>query len=522
LCSRIDRSTSSDEKGSTPLDFISLLSLSPLGESTDQRKSISLILLCILLLSVLSMFNTINHDSKKAHSLFYISHTPIFIDGDSGFTALNLSTGISSGIGTSSDPYIIEGWEINSWTSDGIHIENTQAHFIVRNCHSYSGVTNSYAGIYLENCTHAVIRDNICFLHDFGIFLHQSSEITIVNNTCSRFIGINLEASSYNLIENNNCSHSYNGISLLYSSTHNTVRGNECNNGSYGIALYESDNNSISDNACNNNHGSFEITYAITLNESANNTLSNNSCQNNDIGIQLGSHSNYNTIINNSCDGGLYGNLVLGYDCDSNSLIHNNCTGGHDGITIYSSGNRVDNNSCSDNVRGIFFGCRGSFLTYIEVTSYDNIVCNNLLSNNSQYGIEIIHASNNVIWNNTFIGNNHVTGSYSSSYPQAYDDGTDNRWNSSEGYGNYWSDWTGPDNSAPFGIVDSPYELAGSTGAKDYSPLTAPHVSITYGAPGLPPLILGGIIIIIAIAILFIIVMRRRKKSSEKPPLSGQ
>jgi hypothetical protein len=97
------------------------------------------------------------------------------------------------------------------------------------------------------------------------------------------------------------------------------------------------------------------------------------------------------------------------------------------------------------------------------------------LCNNTGYGVYIWSGSNNNrIWNNTFIGNNGAGSAYNSTHTQSYDDGTSNRWNSSgslHGYGNWWSDWQTQDIVPPFGIADSPYDISGSAGAKDYYPL---------------------------------------------------
>ena len=94
------------------------------------------------------------------------------------------------------------------------------------------------------------------------------------------------------------------------------------------------------------------------------------------------------------------------------------------------------------------------------------------MQDNLLYGVNISSGSNNVIWNNTFINNNGAGSTYDSSHIQACDDGTNNWWNSTDNYGNYWSDWTTPDVAPADGIVDVPYDIAGSAGAKDYYPLT--------------------------------------------------
>ena len=109
----------------------------------------------------------------------------------------------------------------------------------------------------------------------------------------------------------------------------------------------------------------------------------------------------------------------------------------------------------------------------------------------------------NIIFNNTFVDNNGAGSIYDLNHIQAIDDGTNNWWNSSTyEHGNYWSDWTTPDNFPPWGIVDVPYNISGSAGAKDYYPQTT--------APIIPEpsiLVLAGIMMMI-----FLMIGRTRKK----------
>ncbi len=73
-------------------------------------------------------------------------HSPIFIDGNADFTPAN---GVTSGNGTLSNPYIIEGWDIDASAKTGIEIRNTQSHFIIRNVCVRAG-SPDYDGIYIE------------------------------------------------------------------------------------------------------------------------------------------------------------------------------------------------------------------------------------------------------------------------------------------------------------------------------------------------------------------------------------
>ena len=114
-------------------------------------------------------------------------------------------------------------------------------------------------------------------------------------------------------------------------------------------------------------------------------------------------------------------------------------------------------------------------------------------------------SSSNIVFNNTFIGNNGAGSTYNSSHVQAYDDGTNNWWNSTDGYGNWWSDWTKPDYVPPYGIVDLPYNISGSAGAKDYYPLT------TTPTQPIPEFGVMPFVVVLMAAIVFTTEGRRRK-----------
>lgn len=212
----------------------------------------------------------------------------------------------------------------------------------------------------------------------------------------------------------------------------------------------------------------------ISLVRSNNNTLSNNSCSSCGVGIYLDQSCN-NTLTNNNCSSNHYDGIGLTQWCDNNMLTNNTCTlNGADGVSLFSSSsNTLANNNCSSN------GNYGIELNSTSNDSNDNEISWNQISNNGGCGVDISSSSgsNNRIFDNAFIGNNGATGTYTASHAQARDDGTHNLWNYTYVYswdepGNYWSDWTKPDAVPPQHIVDLPYIIAGSAGAKDYNPLT--------------------------------------------------
>ena len=200
---------------------------------------------------------------------------PIYIEGNEDFTPAN---GVVSGSGTAEDPYIIANWDMSAENANGIWIENTTAHFVIRNCYVRDGWVNNKYGIYLFYVINGIVDNNVAENNTYGIRLWQSDNNTLTNNTC----------------ENNDC-----GIFLL-ESDNNTLTNNTCENNNYiGIVLLmDSDNNLIFNNLVENNKCGIEI-----LVNSDNNTLTNNTCENNSNGIYLeGSHNNLiyrNNIVNN-------------------------------------------------------------------------------------------------------------------------------------------------------------------------------------------------------------------------------
>jgi parallel beta-helix repeat protein len=391
---------------------------------------------------------------KVSAGLFYTAHGPIFIDGNGGFTN---ASGVVWGSGTASDPYIISDWEVNASSVNGISIWATNAHFIVRNCYVHDGrsLGNTYYGIYLLNCVNGTLEGNKC---------------------SDNYNGIQLESSSNNTLVNNSCRSSYGD----------------------GVCLFESDNNTLYNNTCSSNLG-LGVALGMIIYSSSNNTLINNFCSsNNYFGIYVFYNSNRNILSNNNCSNDSDG--IYLDSSSKNMLVNNTCSSNKwDGIQLYlSSNNTVVNNSCSSNhEHGIDLQLSGND---------HNEISQNLFCNNVGYGADIESGSNNRIWNNTFIGNNGATSTHDASHPQAVDDGTGNWWNGTDGRGNYWSDWTTPDANHD-GIVDLPYDIAGSAGAQDNYPLTTVQTQIPE----------FGMIPFVVIAFMAVIVLarepRRKKKS---------
>jgi parallel beta-helix repeat protein len=155
--------------------------------------------------------------------------------------------------------------------------------------------------------------------HVTGIDLSDRTNVTVKNTQIRGFNnGILLYSSSSNSIYGNNVANNHNGIVLNYSSK-NIISGNNATGyGGESIWLSYSSNNTISGNNITENNGD-----TIVLDYSSNNTISgNNITTNNWGGIVLISSSN-NIISTNNVANNPYG-LWFEHSSSSNMIYHNN------------------------------------------------------------------------------------------------------------------------------------------------------------------------------------------------------
>ena len=226
-------------------------------------------------------------------------HVPIYISGNAHFTKPDPVNG--GGLGTADDPYIIENWDINASSANGIYIENTTAYFVIRNCYVHDGRAHEFYGIKLDNVINGRLENNTCENDYFGICIfYCPSNNTLINNICKNNSngGIYLEVSPYHNLINNICENNPYAICLSYSSYDNLIN-NTCLESSCGIYLYVSPYNNLFNNTCENNSY-----YGVQLHHySSNNTLINNTVKYNGNGIEITSityPSNNNHIYHNN------------------------------------------------------------------------------------------------------------------------------------------------------------------------------------------------------------------------------
>ena len=112
----------------------------------------------------------------------------IFIDDDDpsyNWSKTAAENAWCSGSGIAGDPYVIEGLYINAQgVGGGIHIRNTDKHFIVRNCWvNNSGTHHMNAGVLLRTSENGIIQDNIFTYTEKGVYvITYCSNITVSGN----------------------------------------------------------------------------------------------------------------------------------------------------------------------------------------------------------------------------------------------------------------------------------------------------------------------------------------------------
>ncbi len=123
----------------------------------------------------------------------------------------------------------------------------------------------------------------------------------------------------------------------------------------------------------------------------------------------------------------------------------------------------------------------------ILICANNNTITNCTFSNNG-YGLHIMDCDDNVIYHNNFL-DNFIDHAYSLRSINVWDNGYPSG-------GNYWQDWTSPDNksgpnqnqSGSDGIVDNPRLIDGSSGNQDNYPFTEP---ISWNTDTTPPTIIS-------------------------------
>jgi len=402
----------------------------------------------------------------------FTSHSPIVINGDSGFTAAN---GVTGGIGTKSSPFLICDWSIDGESfSSAVEVDNTRAYFSICN----GSLLGRQNGVLFDNVTNGEILNS--FVNSdlaIKIWIDRSSNILVQGNNVSGGICV-IGASSENCDSSDSVEVSY--------STNVTVSGNTVNPnfGSKDFGVIRSSNITVDGNTFN--------VHGAEVDNATNVSFTQNAFAPSGIIITAGTAAQLGSLSISS------DNLAAGLPI----LFYKNCSGQNiDGIT---AGQLIIANCSNVSVSGAHFGTsqfpvqvwratnvsvsntrihfarvaesNGVRIAYNDLTEISlTYVNNDLIVGNNITKLYIFGEA--LVYHNNFVGNGcHVCGSdprvtWDNGYPSG---------------GNFYSDYTGVDNCSgpsqntcpsPDGVGDTPETITGVY--FDHYPLMKPFVAGT-------------------------------------------
>ena len=378
-----------------------------------------------------------------------------------------------------------------------------------------NGVSFMGAGIYLYESSYNIIKNNqIYYNSQKGIEIMYSSDNLIEHNNLynNSVYGLFIENSSRMSIENNSLYYNDWGISICFSfqskvlyneiyenqiggmeiysmwtpSQNITIMGNEIyNNSLWGSIISYVENILFINNTIYGHIPEMEsvITSALRFLDARNSTIEENTLYSNRIGILL-ERSRGNLLYKNKISNSEYYGIRVEYYSEYNLIKYNNINDNGIGISFdQSNNNTVWGNTVYNDTTGVeikfsnnntIWGntvYNGTTGIKINLNSNGNFLVHNLIMNNTGYGVSVNWNSGfNIIYNNSFYYNHGSNEAYNSLHIQAYDENGTNLWDYN-GRGNFWMDWTEPDEDGD-GIVDEPYVIAGISGVMDHFPLT--------------------------------------------------
>ena len=423
----------------------------------SKKVYLSLLFICLLAFQacLLVDFNTNNYElpfqdidlNPPKTAYFNNSMTPISIDdtdpGSDWAWAANQSWCTKkNGI------YYIENLTIKNEIADGIHIENSNKLFVIRNCTLF----NLTRGIFMDNVSNSQLISNNCsYNEDYGIYLYSCRNNTLSNNTASNsqdIDGILLTQFSRNNTITNNflCDNKRYGLFLQPFCSNNTISKNRINsNTERGVYISSSDNVNITGNEINNNGGDGIELSSCSYTRLIFNVLNNNDDEGIDEVATDNTYKKWNLInwqtekivIDDNgggdftwsqakknlawckgsgvredpyliekitINGNRAGNCIEIRDSSifftiRDCTFFNASSGMNDsGIKLYRTSNgTLINNNCSNN--------QYSGITLYDQCQFNNIM-NNIINDNGLNGIHIlIFSEHNIILNNTLHGN---------------------------------------------------------------------------------------------------------------------
>lgn len=165
-----------------------------------------------------------------------LAHAPIIIAGNGDFTAAN---GVVGGTGSASDPYVIEGWEINVSAAPagvGIAIRDTDASFVIRGVRVQDESSMLGIGAEFRNVTNGRVEDSRFVALLEGLVLNSSSVQLHGNNVSGWYQAVSLEASRNVTMDGNVAAGGEHAV-FVEGSENVTIAGNELEGGLWTVVL---------------------------------------------------------------------------------------------------------------------------------------------------------------------------------------------------------------------------------------------------------------------------------------------
>lgn len=187
----------------------------------------------------------------------FAPHAPILIEGESNWTAAN---GVTGGNGTSTNPYLIEGWDVDASSATGITITGTVSWFLIQRVYVHSGFHGIEAplhdGIELDEVQHGQVRQSLVQGNTRGILISLSPDIRVEGNNVSQnaFCGMCADQSYGLRIERNRIVQDSTGLGLggspnavvadnwiAYNSANGVSVSGDQHHPSYGVTISRND-----------------------------------------------------------------------------------------------------------------------------------------------------------------------------------------------------------------------------------------------------------------------------------------
>jgi len=257
----------------------------------------------------------------------------LMINGNNDLINQSLNRGWA-GDGTKNNPIKISGLIFNQ-SNLAINVSNTDLYLEISNCYFMDSIWKENDPSYnllLSNTSNCLVIDNTFNREQYGdktygIFLEDSSDIRVYNNTVSKIhYGIYSDNSSEITIDDNNVHDCTIGITCSYSTKMN-VSANKLSKNQYNLVILLVDQSLISQNTIIDGSYGIYFTRVSTGNPSTGLQISHNFIKDNEKGVMLNNVENsnisYNKIHSNKEYAIMFGAECLNIRVFGNELLFN-------------------------------------------------------------------------------------------------------------------------------------------------------------------------------------------------------